>query len=164
MKVTDEIVYMSADDERDHYITHAGIGMDDNGLLPMNVPTRHNGDFLEVDRERDFIDVTPRQVVGAVHLLFLSLHMMSFRSLMGSHVCRLPLVVLKHQPLNWYGRRYLRSDGRVVKAPFDGKVTVDGSKITLMDKRFEGSFLIDAFQNISLRISSEQGSGQIAKG
>jgi DNA-directed RNA polymerase subunit beta len=33
MKITDEVVYLAADDETDHYITHAEVKIDDQGYI-----------------------------------------------------------------------------------------------------------------------------------
>ncbi|NIT03416.1 hypothetical protein GTO10_00515, partial [Candidatus Saccharibacteria bacterium] len=65
-KVTDEIVYLPADEEQEHYITHAGINIDRRRVITDSwVPVRYRGEFLEAPVEKiEYIDVTPRQVVG----------------------------------------------------------------------------------------------------
>ena len=67
MHVTDEVIYVSADDEMDHYVTHAGVQIDDKGYITDEwVPVRYMGEFLEASVEQvEYIDVVPRQVVGA---------------------------------------------------------------------------------------------------
>src|SRR3989344_464131 len=66
VRITSEIVYLAADDERDHKITHAGVAIDEQGFLTdKRVPVRLRGDFVEANVEEvNFIDVVPRQVVG----------------------------------------------------------------------------------------------------
>ena len=67
MKVTNEIVYLAADDEQSHAITHAEITLDAQGyIVDERVPIRIKGDFIEGDAKLvEYIDVVPRQVVGA---------------------------------------------------------------------------------------------------
>src|SRR5882724_4325597 len=50
MQVTDDVVYMTADDERETYITHAGIAQTEDGeIIPERIPVRYKGEFIEVD-------------------------------------------------------------------------------------------------------------------
>ena len=115
MKITNEIVYFAADDESDHYVTHAEVSIDDKGFITDEwVPVRYNGDFLEADVEQvEYIDVVSRQVVGTSASLipFIS-HDEANRALMGTHMqCQaVPLVnpCLPHC-WYWYGMRRSRS-------------------------------------------------------
>src|SRR3989344_4491683 len=65
-KVTDELVFMDASDEEQHYISYSDIHMDEMGyILDKWVPFRHGGTFIEGSVDQlDFVDVVPRQVVG----------------------------------------------------------------------------------------------------
>lgn len=96
-KVTDEIVYLTAEDEENYHITHSGINIDENGyILDKRVPFRYAGDFTEGSIDLvDYIDVTPRQLVGTSTALipFLA-HDEGNRALMGSNMqCQaVPLV------------------------------------------------------------------------
>src|SRR5207245_428826 len=65
-KVTDEIVYMQPDDEEAFRITHSSIAVDEKGhIVDERVPVRYAGDMSQVPSETvDFIDISPRQVVG----------------------------------------------------------------------------------------------------
>lgn len=67
MVMTDEIVYLAADDEQYHYVTHADVPMDDSGTITAErVAVRYKGEFLEADATvAEYIDLVPRQVVGA---------------------------------------------------------------------------------------------------
>ncbi|KKW09982.1 MAG: DNA-directed RNA polymerase subunit beta [Microgenomates group bacterium GW2011_GWC1_49_7] len=50
MRVTDEIVYLDASDEQYHYITHAGVSINEAGYIQEDrVPVRYKGEFLEAD-------------------------------------------------------------------------------------------------------------------
>jgi DNA-directed RNA polymerase subunit beta len=157
VSVSSEMQYMAADDEQDKYITHAGIRISNDGvILDERVPARHNGDFLEVDAEKiDFIDVTPRQVVGtSASLIPFVAHDEANRALMGTHMqCQAVPLVKPESPVVGTGMEESVSEvmHRVVRAPFDGKVTfVDGSKITLEGKNSQkASFAIEAFRRTS---------------
>src|SRR5699024_9668115 len=62
--VTDEIVYMTADEEKDYYISQATIKLTDkNEIVEDEVIARLNGDTVYVDKMHvNFIDVAPSQV------------------------------------------------------------------------------------------------------
>ena len=89
VRVTDEIVYLTADDEEEYHITHSGVSIDKNGyILEERIPLRYKGQFSEGASELvDFIDVTPRQVVGAsASLIPFLAHNEGNRALMGSNM------------------------------------------------------------------------------
>ncbi|MDO8461139.1 MAG: DNA-directed RNA polymerase subunit beta [bacterium] len=154
---TDEIVYISADDEQKHYITHAGIAIAENGtFLEERVPARFNGEFLEVEKEKvDFIDVVPRQVVGtSASLIPFVAHDEANRALMGTHMqCQAVPLVKPESPTVGTGMEKVvaRVMGRVVIAPFDGTVIqVDGTKLILKGNKGEkATFLIESFKRTS---------------
>src|SRR3989339_1169596 len=89
VKISDEIVYLQADDEEKYYITSGDVNTDEKGYLTdQMVTTRHEGDLIETLVEKiDLIDVSPRQVLGASASLipFLQNDDAS-RALMGSHM------------------------------------------------------------------------------
>ena len=103
MKVTDEVVYLQADDEEDYYITHTEVNLDKNGYITNDwVPVRYQGEFLEAPVENvSFMDLAPRQIVGSSGSLipFLS-HDEANRALMGSHMqCQAVPLVSPEAPL-----------------------------------------------------------------
>ncbi len=67
VKVSNQIEYLQADDEEKYHITSNNINIDKNNyILDEHVVCRHQGEIVEVPAEKlDFIDVSPRQVVGA---------------------------------------------------------------------------------------------------
>jgi len=138
MKVTNEIVYLPADDEQEHYITHSGIDVDKNGFIVDDwVPVRYQGEFLEAPVERvKYIDVLPRQVVGtsAALIPFLS-HDMANRALMGTNMqCQAVPLVKPEAPVVGTGMETVVPEemGWVAKARHEGKVEyVDGKKIVV---------------------------------
>ena len=62
----DDIVYMTADEERDYNISQATIKLDENNkIVEDNVIVYMNGDTIMVKREEvDFVDVAPSQIVA----------------------------------------------------------------------------------------------------
>ncbi len=141
MKVTDEIVYFDADEESDHYITHADIAIDEKGYIQESVvPARYRGDYLEVEREKiAYIDVIPRQVIGtsAALIPFID-HDEANRALMGTHMqCQAVPLIKTESPTVGTGMEGEVSEAmsRVVKAPFDGEVVfADATRIVLKGK------------------------------
>lgn len=155
--VTNEIVYMSADEEREHYITHAGISISDSGeILDERVAARHRGDFTEVESHViDYIDVVPRQVVGtSASLIPFIAHDEANRALMGTHMqCQAVPLVNPQSPTVGTGMEGAIASvmGRVVAAPFAGKVTfVDSQKLVLESGKGEkATFVIETFERTS---------------
>lgn len=141
MKVGDEIVYLAADDESHHYITHAEVNRNKSNFLTDSwVPVRYKGEFLETPVEKvEFIDVVPRQIVGSSACLipFLA-HDMPNRALMGSHMqCQAVPLVKPESPVVGTGMEKIiaQAMGRTVYARHDGKVIyVDAEKVILKIK------------------------------
>ncbi len=153
-QVTDETVYLSAEDEEDFYITEATVKIDEKGfIISPRVPVRYNGSFFEAESKLvNLIDVSPQQIVGisASMIPFLA-HDDANRALMGSHMQNqaVPLL-LPSSPIVGTGMERVVADnmGRVVRAPFDGEVTyVDAEKLTLTGKNEKQNFEIRKFVN-----------------
>lgn len=156
-RATSEVVYMAADDEREHYITHSGVLNEaDQTITDERVPVRYKGEFLEVDKDKiDYIDVLPRQVVGtAASLIPFVSHDEANRALMGTHMQSqaVPLVI-PHSPIVGTGMEKVVSAvmGRVVHAPNDGEIVyADGDKIIFKGKGSpEVTYRIESFQRTS---------------
>lgn len=156
MKVTDEIVFLQADDEEDYYITPSNVNVDRNGFITDTwVPFRHNGEFLEGPVENiSFVDVVPRQIVGVSGSLipFVS-HDDANRALMGSHMqCQAVPLVKPEAPVIGTGMERVISDSmnRVVRARHAGQVVyADSTKVVVkLDKKAEGPQISD--ENIRL--------------
>ncbi|OGD96524.1 DNA-directed RNA polymerase subunit beta [Candidatus Curtissbacteria bacterium RIFCSPHIGHO2_12_FULL_38_9b] len=137
-QVTDEIVYLAADDEEDYYITHAQISIDENGFIQdERVPVRYKSEFTTVAQSLvNFIDVVPRQVVGTSASLipFLS-HDEANRALMGTHMqCQAVPLINPEDPIVGTGMEAVVGDNLqdVVHSPVEGKITyVDSKKIVI---------------------------------
>jgi len=138
LKVTDEVVYFDADEESEHYITHADIAIDEDGYIVEDIiPGRIHGEYLEVEAEKvEYIDVIPRQVVGtSASLIPFIDHDEANRALMGTHMqCQAVPLVKTESPIVGTGMEgdVSAAMSRVVKAPFDGVVSfVDATHLTL---------------------------------
>jgi len=155
-KLTNEIIYMDADEEKDFYITHADIKVDKDGYVEDElIPARYSGEYLEIEREKlDFIDIVPRQVVGtsAALIPFVN-HDEANRALMGTHMqCQAVPLVKNESPIIGTGMEATVSEAmnRVTKAPFDGEISfVDSLKVVLKGKKEEKTFKIDKFKRTS---------------
>ncbi|MDP3994890.1 MAG: DNA-directed RNA polymerase subunit beta [bacterium] len=145
VKVTDEIVYLTADDEEDYYITHAGVNTNKAGfILDERVALRYKSNFIEGPVALvDYIDITPRQVVGAsASLIPFLAHDEGNRSLMGSNMqCQSVPLLSPEAPVVGTGMEEMIANGmgRVVRARHSGTVDyVDAEKIEIkLDKKVE---------------------------
>ncbi len=138
MKVTDEVIFLSADDEDTYHITHSQINIDENGyILDERVPVRYDGEFIEIDKsEVDFVNVSPRQVVGtSASLIPFIAHDEANRALMGTHMqCQAVPLVRPEAPIVGTGMESVvpLSLNRIIKAILPGKVTyVDSQKVII---------------------------------
>ncbi len=138
MKVTDEIVYLSADDEEDYAITHAEVDIDEHGYITEEwIPLRFKNDFIEGPVEQvQFIDVVPRQVVGTSASLipFIS-HDEANRALMGTHMqCQAVPLLKPSSPVVGTGMEaeIARAMNHVIYARHAGTVkSADGNKVVV---------------------------------
>ena len=135
-KITDEIVYMTADEEEDYYISQATIDVDDNGYIASEtVPVRYNKDNMIVPREKvDYIDVSPSQIVSVTTSMIPFMeHDDANRTLMGANMQRqaVPLMITE-APIVGTGveAAIARDSGCSVVCDIDGVVEyVDAKKI-----------------------------------
>ena len=153
-QVTDEMIYITADDEESYTITEATVDVDSKSfIVPTRVPVRKLGNFFEAPTsEVDLIDISPQQIVGtSASLIPFLAHDDANRALMGTHMqCQAVPLLLPHAPLVGTGMERVVADnmGRVVRAPEEGTVTyVDGNKVTLKGKKETWNFEINKFVN-----------------
>lgn len=145
MKISDEVSYLTADDEEDKYITHSGVGVDKEGFITdTRVPLRQRGKFIEGDVELvEYIDITPREVIGAsASLIPFLANDEGNRALMGSNMqCQSVPLVNPESPVVGTGMEKVISAGmqRVFTARHAGVVEwVDGEKVIVkLDKKEE---------------------------
>ncbi len=139
MRVTEEIVYMAADEEENYHIAHSGINIDKDGYITdERVAFRYQGEVKEGPASLvDFIDVTPRQVVGASSSLIPFLpNDEGNRALMGSNMqCQAVPLVQTDSPVVGTGmeKHIIEGMGRVIKARNSGEVVyADAERIELV--------------------------------
>lgn len=139
--VTDEIEYMTADQEERSVIAQASAQLDEYNMFKDPICwARYRGEPFEVDAERvTHMDVSPKQLVSIVTGLIPFLeHDDANRALMGSNMQRQGVPLLKPEaPLVGTGleARAARDSGSVVVALEDGVVEyVDGLKIVVSPK------------------------------
>ncbi len=125
---TDEIVYLTADEEDKYVIAQANAGISEDGrLIDAKVVSRHKKDHILIEPEKvDFIDVSPKQVVSvsAALIPFLE-HDDANRALMGSNMQRQAVPLIKTSaPLIATGveERVAQDSGAVVRAQISGTV------------------------------------------
>lgn len=139
--VTDEIEYMTADQEERCVIAQASAPLDNHGMFAEAICwARFRGEPFEVDSNRvTHMDVSPKQLVSIVTGLIPFLeHDDANRALMGSNMQRQGVPLLKPDaPLVGTGleARAARDSGAVIIAQEDGIVEyVDGSQIVISPK------------------------------
>lgn len=126
--VTDEIVYLTADEEDKYVIAQANAPLDEEGrFVSDRVNARYGSEILVVPAERvDFMDVTPKQVwsVATALIPFLE-HDDANRALMGANMQRQAVPLLRTEaPLVGTGMEWktARDSGVVVIAKNSGVV------------------------------------------
>jgi DNA-directed RNA polymerase subunit beta len=150
--VTDEIVYLTADQEDQHVIAQAGTKLDEKGqILDQRVSVRYNQLFmLDSASKVEYMDVSPKQIVSvsAALIPFLE-HDDANRALMGSNMQRQAVPLLQPQaPLVSTGmeRQAALDSGQVVVAGGDGDVvSVTGERIVVSGAEGEQTYELRRF-------------------
>ena len=143
-KVTDEVIYMPADEEDKYIIAQASEPIDEEGkFVNDRIRVRHRADITMVDKDQvDFVDVSPKQLVSvaAAMIPFLE-HDDAKRSLMGSNMQRQAVPLLTTEsPIVGTGIEYraAKDSGITVMAKNDGIVEkVTGDEIQIRNKKDE---------------------------
>lgn len=152
-KLTDEIVYMTADEELEHYISQATAKVNENDELVDNrIPVRYRSENIIIEKEKvDFIDVSPQQVVSITTqgIPFLE-HDDGKRALMGANMQRQAIPLLKPEaPIVGTGVEAIaaRDSGAVVIASADGVVDyVDSKKIIVKTMGGKDTYYLNGFE------------------
>ena len=139
--VTDEIEYMTADQEERYAIAQASTELDKHNMFVAKMCwARHRGEPCEIETDRiTHMDVSPKQMVSIVTGLIPFLeHDDANRALMGSNMQRqgVPLLI-PEAPVVGTGleARAARDSGAVIIAQEDGVIDyVDGYKIVVSPK------------------------------
>ncbi|MBC8161684.1 MAG: DNA-directed RNA polymerase subunit beta [Roseiflexaceae bacterium] len=138
--VSQEVDYLSADEEEQFVVVQANALLDDYGRFEAGtVSTRFRGDFEDQPIDRvDYMDVSPKQVVSVSTALIPFLeHDDANRALMGSNMQRQAVPLLRPDaPVVGTGMEYLaaRDSGQVVVAKKNGIVLIaNGEKIVVLE-------------------------------
>ena len=152
-KVTDEVVYMTADEETDLYISQATVKLDDNNrIVEDEILCRLNGDNVMVRRENvNYVDVAPSQIVAITTscIPFLEYDDAN-RTLMGANMQRqaVPLLV-SEAPIVGTGVEYIaaRDSGSTVVCKADGVVEyADAKKIIVKNAKGKDTYYLADFE------------------
>lgn len=140
--VTEEIEYMTADQEENCVIAQASVSLDEFNMFEDEICwARYRGEPLEIESSRvTHMDVSPKQLVSIVTGLIPFLeHDDANRALMGSNMQRQGVPLLAPEaPIVGTGleARAARDSGAVVIAEEDGTVQyIDGNKIVIAPKK-----------------------------
>ncbi len=142
--VTDEIVYLTAEQEDNAIIAQANAQIDEDGnFLTEFVKCRNSGDFpLERPADIQYMDVAPNQIVSpAASLIPFLEHDDANRALMGSNMQRQAVPLLRpNSPVVGTGleERVARDSRAIIVAEGNGVVKfVDATKIVVTYERDE---------------------------
>ncbi len=139
--VTDQIDYLTADEEDKYIIAQANEPLDENGRFKDNkVLVRYRDDILEVEKDRvDYMDVSPKQLVSVATAMIPFLENDDAnRALMGSNMQRQAVPLIRPEsPIVGTGIEYkaAKDSGTVILARNSGTVEkVTASEITIRTK------------------------------
>ncbi len=138
--VSQEVDYLTADDEERYVIAQANVPLDEFGHFHTErVLARHNGDFVqETVPHVDYMDVAPKQTVSVAAALIPFLeHDDVNRALMGANMQRQAVPLLRPQaPIVGTGieRQVAIDSGQVLVAEEDGEVvSATARQIVIVD-------------------------------
>jgi len=137
-RVTEEIVYLTADEEDKYIVAQANAPLDENGYFASEqVNARHGHEILKVRADRvDYMDVSPKQVFSvATSLIPFLEHDDANRALMGANMQRQAVPLLRTQaPVVGTGIEYKAAldSGVVIISEYSGVVErVTGKQIVI---------------------------------
>ncbi len=162
-KITDEIVYFTADEEEDYIISESTVTTDDNNvILDKKVNARQNGDNILADvKDVDYIDVSPQQVVSITTscVPFLE-HDDATRASMGANMQRQAMPLIRTEsPYVGTGVEYIaaKDSGVEIVAKNSGVVEyADARKIVVMTKDGKDTYNLANFELANSSICSHQ--------
>ena len=140
-KVTDEVVYMTADEDENFRCAPADVQLNpDNTFKAAQIPVRYRSEFIMSDSSKvDYMGVCPIQIISvATSMIPFIEHDDANRALMGSNMQRqsVPLLITE-RPVVGTGmeRRVAKDSGMVVCARVSGVVSrVTGEEIIITDQ------------------------------
>ena len=161
--ITDEVEYLTADEEADFIISQATVTTDDdNKMIDKLVTARFRGENIMVKPEQvDYVDVSPQQVVSVTTscIPFLE-HDDATRALMGANMQRQAVPLLKSEaPLVGTGVEFVaaRDSGEVIVCKADGVVDyVDARKVVVKTKGDKDTYILANFEESNSDTSFHQ--------
>ena len=142
--LTDEIVYMTADEEDQFVIAQANEPVDAEGhFINDRITVRRRDEIIEIDRDKvDYVDVSPRQLISiATGMIPFLENDDANRALMGSNMQRQAVPLLKPEaPIVGTGIEYKAAcdSGVVMLSKQKGVVTrVTADEIVIRDEKGE---------------------------
>ena len=162
-QITDEVCYLTADEELDYIISQSTVGTDkSNKIIDEEVNARFRGEnILAKPEDVDYIDVSPQQVVSVTTscIPFLE-HDDATRALMGANMQRQAMPLIKTEaPLVGTGVEYIaaKDSGVEVIAKNDGVVEyVDAKRIVVKTKEGKDEYKLANFELANSSICSHQ--------
>ena len=162
-QITDEVVYLTADDELDYIISQSTVGTDKNNkIIDEHVSARFRGEnILAKPEEVDYIDVSPQQVVSVTTscIPFLE-HDDATRALMGANMQRQAMPLIKTEaPYVGTGVEFIaaKDSGVEIVAKKDGIVEyVDAKKIVVASKDGKDTYNLANFELANSSICMHQ--------
>ena len=148
-KLTDEVLYLSADEEDRHYIAQSGEPISNgNTFKAKDLVVRRRAEYPKISaKEVEYMDVSPRQIVSvAASLIPFLEHDDANRALMGSNMQRQAV------PL-------LRTEAPVVGTGMEAKVAIDSGAVILA--REAGEVVYVDSEIIRVRPSSKTKAGSL---
>ncbi len=162
-QITEEVRYMTADEEEDYIISESAVKTDDNNKIISDlVNARYHQENILVEPSKvDYIDVSPQQVVSVTTsgIPFLE-HDDGHRALMGANMQRQAMPLLKTEaPYIGTGVEHIvaKDSGVCVIAKNDGVVDyVDAKKIIVKTKNGKDTYDLANFELANSGICSHQ--------
>ncbi|MBP5407824.1 MAG: DNA-directed RNA polymerase subunit beta [Bacilli bacterium] len=152
-KLTDQVDYLTADEEQEFIISQATIETDKNDVIvPERVTARYKGENIMTESSKvDYVDVSPQQVVAVTTscIPFLE-HDDATRALMGANMQRQSVPLLRSEaPFIGTGVEAVtaKDSGAVISAKADGVVEyVDAKKIVIKNAKGQDNYFLANFE------------------
>lgn len=152
-KVTDEVLYLTAGDEKDYIIAQANIELDSKNVIKSkNVIARNNGENIIVSPSKiDFIDVSPKQIVSiATSCIPFLENDDANRALMGANMQRQAIPLIKPEsPVVGTGVEYAvaRDSGLAILSKNAGVVKyADANEIVVQGEKEVNTYELSKFE------------------
>lgn len=161
-KATEEVVYLDARDEDEHYIAGAS-AIDEKGrFVSAKVIGRYRGDIVSIAKEEvDYVDVSPKQMVSVTTSLIPFVeHNEANRALMGSNMQRqaVPLENVEQAFIQTGMETRVAEDSMgAVRAEREGEVIyLDAERIKIKTSKGIDEYVLDKFKRSNQRTCINQ--------